>query len=178
MGSEVRTDADESAVNDLTPELYADLRRIAARHLRNERGDHTLQPTALLHEAYLKLLDAGDRRFSDRTHFLAVASRVMRQVLVDHARARATSKRGGGRAPAEPILLATLPKSEPLDVLRVHRALEAMTHEDASLAELIELRYFGGLTPKEMAATLGRSIHAIRHDLRFAQAWLRRELSR
>lgn len=171
-------DLRESALNDLLPALYADLHRIAASHLRGERRDHTLQPTALLHEAYLKLSSEGQRRFADKTHFLAVASRVMRQVLVDHARARATAKRGGGDSAGDNVQVAVLPRSEPIDVLRVHRALEVMAEEDEALAQLVELRYFGGLTPKELADALQRSIHAVRHDLRFAQAWLRRELSR
>ena len=169
---------DEPALNDLTPALYAELHRIAARHLRNERSDHTLQPTALLHEAYMKLSAEGQRRFTDKTHFLAVASRIMRQVLVDHARARATAKRGGKAPGGDNLQLAALPRSQPLDVLRVHRALELLAQEDSALAELVELRYFGGLTPKEIAEVLHRSIHVVRHDLRFAQAWLRRELSR
>ena len=169
---------DEAGLNDLTPALYAELHRIAASHLRHERSDHTLQPTALLHEAYLKLSAEGQRRFTDKTHFLAVASRVMRQVLVDYARARATAKRGGKSTRSGDVQLAALPRSEPIDVLRVHRALELLTQEDSALAELVELRYFGGLTPVEIAEVLRRSIHIVRHDLRFAQAWLRRELSR
>jgi RNA polymerase sigma-70 factor, ECF subfamily len=170
--------SDEPVLNELIPELYAELHRIAARHLRDERPDHTLQPTALLHEVYLKLSGDGARRFTDKVHFLAVASRVMRQVLVDHARARATAKRGGGRPPSEAVYLAALPKSAPLDVLRVHRALDLLAAEDQALARLVELRYFGGLTPKEIADALQQSIHVVRHDLRFAQAWLRREFSR
>jgi RNA polymerase sigma factor (TIGR02999 family) len=166
-----------SALNELMPSLYADLHRIAARQLRSERPDHTLQPTALLHEAYLKLSDDGQRRFADKLHFLAVASRVLRQVLVDHARARATAKRGGKGATSDGVQLS-VSRAAPLDVLRVHRALESMALEDEDLAHLVELKYFGGLTPKEVADVLGRSIHVVRHDLRFAQAWLRRELSR
>ncbi len=167
----------DPVLNDLMPELYAELHRIAARHLRAERVDHTLQPTALLHEVYLKLSGDRARRFSDRVHFLAVASRVMRQVLVDHARARATAKRGGGQA-AEAVYVAAIPASAPLDVLHVHRALERLAAEDAALARLVELRYFGGLNATEIAEALQQSIHVVRHDLRFAQAWLRRELSR
>ena len=170
--------AADSVLNEWIPELYAELHRIAARHLRDERPDHTLQPTALLHEVYLKLSGDGTRRFTDKVHFLAVASRVMRQVLVDHARARATAKRGGGQAPSVDLFVAALPQSAPLDVLRVHRALDLLAVEDAALARLVELRYFGGLTPKEIAEALGQSIHVVRHDLRFAQAWLRREFSR
>lgn len=174
------SDHSSARLDELTSALYAELHRLAARHLRGERRDHTLQPTALLHEAYLKLSSDGDRRFADRTHFLAVASRVMRQVLVDHARARAAAKRGGLAIVrgAETAHAAREDAGEPLDVLRVHRALDTLAGEDAALAELVELRYFGGLLPQEMAALTKRSIHAVRHDLRYAQAWLRRELAR
>jgi RNA polymerase sigma-70 factor, ECF subfamily len=168
--------------DEMTATLYAELHRLAAWHLRGERRDHTLQTTALLHEAYLKLSDPpGDRRFSDRTHFLAVASRAMPQVLVDHTRARATAKRGGGGAAThagDAVHVITRPRGEPLDVLRVHRALERIAREDDALAQLAELRYFGGMTSTEIASVLNRSVHAVRHDLRYVQAWLRRELSR
>jgi RNA polymerase sigma factor (TIGR02999 family) len=167
-----------SALNDLVPSLYADLHRLAARHLRNERGDHTLQPTALLHEAYLKLSGDGQSRFNDRTHFLALASRVMRQVLVDHARARGAAKRGGaGPVRDEGLQLAGPSGGEPVDIIAVHRALESMAREDETLAQLVELHYFGGLTATEIAAAVDQSIHVVRHRLRFAQAWLRRELA-
>jgi RNA polymerase sigma factor (TIGR02999 family) len=168
---------DDSPLNELVPTLYADLHRIAARHLRAERADHTLQPTALLNEAYLKLSDDGKRRFNNRTHFLAVASRVMKQVLVDHARARATAKRRVAETPAD-VPCVNFHGSKPFEILRINRVLEAMAQEDADLAKLVELRYFGGLSPKEIAQVLNCSIHVVRHDLRFAQAWLRRELSR
>lgn len=169
----------ESALSDLVPSLYADLHRLAARHLRHERAGHTLQPTALLHEAYLKLSDEGQRRFNDRTHFLAVASRVMRQVLVDHARARATAKRGGGeQARGEGVQFAGPSGAEVVDILAVHHALEMMAREDEALAHMVELHYFGGLTATEIATVVECSVHVVRHRLRFAQAWLRRELSR
>lgn len=176
---------DQSALNELVTALYDELRRIAARHLRKERPDHTLQTTALVHEAYLRLFDDAERRFTDRVHFLAVASRVMRQVLVDYARARATKKRGaGGRGNLQRVAwTATLHVEgetgvEQLELLELDRALEALAREDKSLAQLIEMRYFGGMTAEETAEALGRSVHTVRHDLRLAQAWLRRELSR
>ena len=172
-------------LNDLMGALYDDLYRIAARHVHSERRDHTLQATALLHEAYLKLSDSAQSEFNDRTHFLAIASRVMRQVLVDYARARRTEKRGGGEAPAsgdidsaQPLQLRATRSTESIVILNLHRALEALAREDAELAQLIELRYFGGMTAEETAEALGRSVHVIRHDLRLAHAWLRRELDR
>ena len=170
-------------MDKLIEALYGDLHRIAGRHLRNERPNHTLQPTALLNEAYLKLSENTQRQFNDRTHFLSVASRVMRQVLVDYARARATRKRGGGKRQevrSEEALaslqLATSPELEPIEVLQLHRTLEALSREDAELAKLVELRYFGGMTTQEIADTLGCSIHVVRYDLRLAEAWLRRNL--
>ena len=170
-------------MDKLTDALYGDLHRIAGRHLRGERPDHTLQPTTLLNEAYLKLSENTQRQFNDRTHFLSVASRVMRQVLVDYARARATRKRGGGKrqqVQSEEALaslqLARLPEVEPVEVLQLNRTLEALSREDAELVKIVELRYFGGMTTQEIADTLGCSIHVVRYDLRLAEAWLRRNL--
>jgi RNA polymerase sigma factor (TIGR02999 family) len=171
---------DESALNELVTALYGELRRIAARQLRGERPDHTLQTTGLVHEAYLKLVGDNQRGFADRVHFLAVASRVMRQVLVDYARARATKKRD---ADATIVLTAGAELDgtagmEPIELLDLDSALEALTREDQSLARLVEMRYFGGMTAEETAEVLGQSVHVVRHDLRLAQAWLRRKLSR
>ena len=169
------------AVPELTATLYRDLHRIAARHLRGERADHTLQPTALVHEAYLKLYDSRQRSFTDEVHFLAVASRVMRQVLVDHARARAAQKRSGGvdqRLWTASLEVEDERGVELVDLIVLDSALEALAAEDESLARLIEMRYFGGMTAEESAAALGVSVHVVRHDLRFAQAWLRRRLDR
>lgn len=172
-------------LNELVSLLYDELRHIASRHLRRERPDHTLQTTALVHEAYLKLFESPPRRFNDKVHFLALASRVMRQVLVDHARARAASKRGGGEhgSPRKVELAAGLELkadagAEPLALLELDRALDALAGEDQSLAQLIEMRYFGGMTAEETAEALERSVHVVRHDLRLAQAWLRRNLHR
>jgi RNA polymerase sigma factor (TIGR02999 family) len=172
---------DPSALGELTPALYDELHRIASRHLRGERSNHTLQATALVHEAYLKLFDAQERKFTDEVHFLAVASRVMRQVLVDYARARAAQKRSGG-GERIPLWTASLEVNgdkgmELLELIELDDALKAMAEEDESLARLIEMRYFGGMTAEETAAALGMSVHVVRHDLRFAQAWLRRKLS-
>ena len=171
-------EGDRAALEELMPLVYGELRRIAGAVMRRQPPGATLQPTALVNEAYLKLFQQTKPQVADRAHFLALMSRVMRQVLVDYARARATAKRGGKSTRSGDVQLAALPRSEPIDVLRVHRALELLTQEDSALAELVELRYFGGLTPVEIAEVLRRSIHIVRHDLRFAQAWLRRELSR
>jgi RNA polymerase sigma factor (TIGR02999 family) len=175
---------DESALNEVVAALYDELHRIAARHLRGERPSHTLQTTALVHEAYLKLVSDRHREFVDRVHFLAVASRVMRQVLVDYARARCTKKRAGdAEANLRPVeWTASIEVGadagiDQIDLLDLDAALDALGREDKPLARLIEMRYFGGMTAEETAEVLGQSVNVIRHDLRLAQAWLRRKLS-
>jgi RNA polymerase sigma factor (TIGR02999 family) len=175
---------DQSVLNQLTTTLYSELRRIAGRHLRRERSDHTLQTTALVHEAYLKLCGDPQQQFVDRAHFLAVASRIMRQVLIDYARARATGKRGDhehnrrdGRETANFGLDAGKGTTR-VELFDLDRALEVLSQEDESLARIVEMKYFGGMTAEETAEALGRSVHVVRHDLRFAEAWLRRRLSR
>jgi len=169
---------DEAALDVLVTALYGELRRVASRHLRGERTGHTLQTTALVHEVYLKL--AGDREFgfSDRSHFLSVASRVMRQVLVDYARARATKKRERGKLqPLTTGIQMELKRDvSPVELLDLDAALEALAREDRTLAQLIEMRYFGGMTAEQTAEALGQSVHVVRHDLRLAHAWLLRRL--
>lgn len=172
---------DESALGELTPTLYGELHRIASRHLRGERPNHTLQATALVHEAYLKLIGVRERKFADEVHFLAVASRVMRQVLVDYARSRASQKRFGDSR-RESLWTANLEVKgddgmELIELIELDGAIEALAVENQSLARLIEMRYFEGMTAEESAEALGLSVHVVRHDLRFAQAWLRRKLS-
>ena len=173
---------DQSALSALTPALYDELHRIASRHLRGERPNHTLQPTALVHEAYLKLFDVQERKFADEVHFLAVASRVMRQVLIDYARGRAAQKRSGGPGenPLWPTNLEVQGETgvELLELIELDGAIDALAAEDEAMARLIEMRYFGGMTAEETAEALGLSVHVVRHDLRFAQAWLRRKLTR
>jgi RNA polymerase sigma-70 factor (ECF subfamily) len=168
---------DHSAFNDLVTTLYTELYRIAGHHIRMERADHTLQTTALVHEAYLKLFDIDQPKITDRAHFLAIASRVMRQVLVDHARARYTKKRGGEIKFTNDLEVDGARGLEKLQLLELDRALDALAIEDKGLAELVEMRYFGGMTAEESAGVLGRSVHAVRHDLRLALAWLRRRFS-
>jgi len=172
---------DASALNELTPALYRELHQIASRHLRGERPNHTLQPTALVHEAYLKIFDSQTRAFADEVHFLAVASRVMRQVLVDYARARSTQKRSGGpemhAVSGANLELASEEGLDPVELIELDNAIKALATEDESLERVIVMRYFGGMTAEETAEALGMSVHVVRHDLRFAQAWLRRKLN-
>lgn len=172
---------DRSALNDLMDLIYPELHHMAQGHLRKERPDHTLQPTALIHEAYLKLLQDPPTQFEGRAHFLALASQVMRRVLVEHARAHNAEKRGGGaqRVPwSIDIEFELGGTNQRLELLELESALEALTQEKQALAELIEMTYFGGMTADECAEVVGRSVHSVQHQLRLARAWLRRELNR
>ena len=173
---------DQAALNELVTDLYSELHRVASRHLRGERTGHTLQTTALVHEVYLKLAGGRECGFKDRAHFLSVASRVMRHVLVDYARSRATKKRAGDEyGEVQPlttgIQVAAKTGVAPMELLDLDAALEALAGEDRSLAQLVEMHYFGGMTAEEAAEALGQSVHIVRHDLRLAQAWLCRRLS-
>jgi RNA polymerase sigma factor (TIGR02999 family) len=173
-------DGDRSAVDDLMPLVYGELRQIARALMRRQRPDHTLQPTALVHEAFIKLFEDSRPQLADRAHLLAVMSRVMRQVLVDHARAQGAAKRGGqDERVAWDTRIDIGGDGEPqaLQVLELHDALEALARESPQLAQIVEMHYFGGMTAEESALVVGRSAHAVRHDLRFARAWLRRRLA-
>jgi RNA polymerase sigma-70 factor (ECF subfamily) len=172
---------EQAALDELMPLVYVELRRIAQAFMRRQRPGHTLQPTALVNEAFIKLFEDAEPHVADRAHFLALMSRVMRQVLVDHARALGAAKRGGGeaRVPWDTnIEVRAEGAGEQLKLLDLHRALEALEHENRSLAQVVEMHYFGGMTAEEAAAATGRSAHVVRHELRVARAWLRRELSR
>lgn len=174
-------EGDQAALDELMPLVYAELRRIARGFFRGQRPNLTLQPTALVNEAYMKLSESAQLELTDRSHFLALMSRAMRQVLVDHARAVNAAKRGGRqeRIPWDTnIEVAAAGGEHQLKVLELDAALEALTRENESLARLIEMHYFGGMTAEEAAVVVGRSAHAVRHDLRLARAWLRRQLTR
>jgi RNA polymerase sigma-70 factor, ECF subfamily len=170
---------DEAARAELLEVVYAALHRIAKSYLRKERSDHTLQPTALVNEAYLKLFGHSAIQFADRAHFFAVVSQAMRRILVDHARARATERRQGGRDRSDPTIeVESVAGREQMNLLELDLALDVLTRENSSLAELIQMRYFGGMTAEETAGVVGRSVHVVRHEIRLAHAWLRRELAR
>ena len=159
--------------------VYTTLRRLARGYLRKERSDHTLQPTALVNEVYLKLFGRSEVQFVDRAHFFAVVSQAMRRILVDHARMRAAARREGERVPLNTMVEVEVDAGlEPMSLLDLDLALDALAQEKSSLAELIEMRYFGGMTADETAEVVGRSVHVVRHELRVAHAWLRRELTK
>jgi len=173
-------EGEHAALDELMPLVYSELHRIAQSFFRRQLPGHTLQPTALVNEAFVKLFEDAQPEFSDRAHFLAVMARAMRQVLVDHARAAGAAKRGGGgRVQLDTKIEAKADSgSRQLKVLEVHSALEALARENGSLAQVIEMHYFGGMTAQEAALVAGRSVHVVRHELRLAQAWMRRELAR
>jgi RNA polymerase sigma factor (TIGR02999 family) len=171
---------EQAALDELMPLVYGELRRIAQAFMRGQRPGHTLQPTALVNEAFIKLFDSGQPAVTDRAHFLALMSRVMRQVLVDHARSATAGKRGGreARVPWDTnIEVRSEEGAEQVKLLDLHGALEALDRENPALAKVVEMHYFGGMTAEEVAVALDRSVHVVRHELRFARAWLRRALT-
>jgi RNA polymerase sigma factor (TIGR02999 family) len=151
--------------------VLAELRVIAAAHMRSQRPGHTLQPTALVNAAYLKLFDGSERAWKDRGHFFTVAAKAMRHVLVDHARARGRQKRGGGRGPRT-LFDAPDARGGDADVLDVHDALVSLAKWDARKAQVVEMRYFGGLEVSEIAGALGLSLSTVEREWRAARAWL------
>ena len=171
---------EQSAADRLVPAVYDELRRQAERAMRREGGEHTLQATALVHESYLRLVDQRQVEWRNRAHFFAIASTVMRRILVDHARARLTAKRGGG---AVQISLAGVEAGrapdgdDDVDLLALHEALERLAVLDPDQARLVELRYFGGLTIEETGEALAVSPATVKREWALARAWLRRELS-
>lgn len=169
---------DKKAVNDLLPLVYDKLRVLAASALSHERLNHTLQPTALVHEAYLKLIDQTRVNWRDQQHFLAVASMAIRRILVDHARNKKAAKRGGDgtRVPLEE--LAAADAREHLDVLALDEALSELAALDAQQARVAELRYFGGLNDQTIADFLGVSKRTVVGDWALARAWLSEHMSR
>jgi RNA polymerase sigma-70 factor (ECF subfamily) len=167
---------DEAALEELLPLVEAELRRLARIYMARERDGHTLQTTALVNEAFIRLIDARGLRWQDRAHFLGISARLMRRVLVDHARSRGYKKRGAG---AQRVTLdegmAVSPGPD-VDIVALDRALDALAQVDERKSRVIELRYFGGLTVEETAEVLHVSIDTIKRDWRLAKLWLLREL--
>ena len=170
-GDGVRADAGE-----LFPLVYAELRRIAAREMRRERPGRTLQTTALVHEAYLRLLKDTSLSFENRAHFLGIAARAMREILIEHARGRAARKRGGGAVRLTLDDLAAPVAAPSVDVLALDEALERLARFDERHARVVELRYFGGLSVEETAAAMDLSPATVKRAWTLARAWLFREL--
>ena len=168
---------DPAALDALLPLLYQELRAIARRHLRGERANHTLESRALVHEAYLRLSNSEPAEVENRSHFLGILSRLMRHVLVDHARQQRAEKRDGGcRVELEVAL--DLPVPRDVDVIAVDDALATLATLDARQSEIVELRFFGGLSIEETAAVVGLSAATVKREWVTARAWLSRELDR
>ena len=169
-------DGDDRALQQLTPLVEGELRRLARAYMARERRDHTLQATALVNEAFIRMTGARDVAWQDRAHFIAVSARLMRRVLVDHARSRGYQKRGGSvrRVTLTDGLAATPGPS--VDVIELDRALDALAAVDPRRSRVIELRYFGGLTVEETAIVLDVSVDTVKRDWRLAKLWLLRAL--
>jgi RNA polymerase sigma factor (TIGR02999 family) len=168
---------DRSALDELMPLVHQELRRLARSQMRGERDNHTLQTTALVNEAFLRLVDLRRIRWQDRAHFLALSARLMRRVLVDHARSRNYQKRGGGTPTValDDVLLA--PAERTADLVALDDALDALAHVDLRKSRVIELRFFGGLSVEETAEALHVSPETVMRDWRLAKVWLLREVS-
>jgi len=170
------SDGDETALERLLPLVEAELRRLARRRMAGERRGHTLQPTALVNEAFLRLVDARSVPWQDRAHFFGISARLMRRVLVDHARSRGYQKRGGGIQRVTLTDGLALAAERTLDLVALDRALEELATIDARKARVIELRFFGGLSVEETAEALHVSTDTIKRDWRLAKLWLLRQL--
>jgi RNA polymerase sigma factor (TIGR02999 family) len=167
----------KAALDDLMPLVYHELRKLAASYLKDERRNHTLQPTALIHEAYLRMVNQDLPEWQNRAHFFGVAARLMRQILVDHARTRRASKRGGEQPKvsledAPPVFTS----EDAASLLMLDEALTKLASFDERKSRVLEMRAFGGMTVEDTARALGVSEPTVKRDMRLAQAWLRREL--
>ncbi len=169
---------DKSGLDRLMPLVYVELKRLASHYLRQERPGHTLQPTALVHEAYFRLVDQQLPDCKGRAHFLGVAAHVMRQILIDHARSRGAAKRGAGQPVFSLDEFMDSPIERPAALVMVDDAIQALEAYDARKARLIEMRFFGGMTAEESAEVLDLPVEKVRGELRIAQAWLKRELDK
>jgi len=171
------SEGDGSAREKLMPLVYNELRRLARKYLRHERANHTLQPTALVNEAYLRLVNQQSVQWENRAQFFGLAAKLMRNILVDHARSREAAKRGGRHYSISVSELDHVSKSSEVDLVALHEALERLAARDDQKCRIIELRFFGGLTIEETAEVLEVSHATVERDWKMARAWLRRELS-
>ena len=168
---------DDAALTKLTPLVYEELRRLAHHHMVGQRPDHTLQTTALVNEAYLRLAGQTNPSWQDRAHFFAVAARAMRQILVNYAESLRTQKRGGGALKVELNEAAIVSPEQLKEIADVHEALERLATVDSRKARVVELKYFAGLNHNEIAEVMKTSVITIRRDWAFAKAWLHKELN-
>ena len=169
-------DGDEAVLDQIIPLVHRELQQIARRCMGGERRGHSLQPTALVNEAYLRLVDVQQMSWQNRAHFLAMAARLMRRILVDHARSKGYAKRGGGAAKIALDEALIVPNEPGRDLVALDDALKALAEVDERKSRMIELRFFGGLSVEETAAVLHVSPDTVKRDWRFAKAWMQREL--
>jgi RNA polymerase sigma factor (TIGR02999 family) len=167
---------DDAALGELTPLVYDELRRLAHHHMGGQRPDHTLQTTALVNEAYLRLADQTNPRWQNRAHFFAVAARAMRQILVSYARSQRSQKRGGGAVKVELDEAAVISLEQSQEIVDLHEALDRLAALDSRKAQVVELKYFGGLNYDEIAEVLRIARATVRRDWEFAKVWLYTEL--
>jgi len=170
------SDGNRASADALLTIVYDELRKIAAQYLSKERSGHTLQPTALVHEAYMKLVDISDIKWQDRAHFFAVSANVMRHILVDHARAKRAAKRGGSAQRIEFDDAVSLSNEPNVDLLAIDESLKELAKFDEQQSRIVELRFFGGLTIEETAHVVGISPATVKREWSVAKAWLRRRL--
>lgn len=169
---------DKRALDSLVPILYPELKRLARSYMRDENPAHTLQPTALVNEAYVRLIQQAHPDYKSRAHFMGVAAHLMRQILIDHARTRKAEKRGGGVVPLTMDAAADIGVTRTSPMIAIDDALHELAKTDSLKAQLIEMRFFGGMTAEESAEVLGLAVTEVRRHLRVAQAWLQGELDR
>jgi len=167
---------DQYALERLIPIVYAELRRIARRYMRRQRPSHTLQTTALVNEAYLRLIDVRSVDWQNRAHFFAISAMLMRQILVDRARERGSKKRGGGTQQVDLDEAMTITQDWDVDLIALDEALTALSEVDGRKSQVVEMRFFGGLQESEVAVALNVSTETVRRDWRFAKSWLLRRL--
>jgi RNA polymerase sigma factor (TIGR02999 family) len=171
------SDGDQAALEKLLPLVNAELRRLASRYMRRETPGHTLQTSALVNEAYLRLIDQRHVRWQNRAHFFGIAAQLMRRILIDHARKAHYAKRGGGAVQVSLDEAAAVAEARAAELLAVDEALEKLTAMDARKGRLVELRFFGGLTEEETAEVMGISVPTVQREWRAAKAWLHRMLT-
>lgn len=169
---------DRGAIEELTPLVYTELRRLARARLRRERPDHSLNSTELVHEAYLRMVDQMKARYQDRAHFFAISAQIMRRILVDHARAHLRQKRGGGNPTLVLNESMDVPSSSQIEIAALDDALDSLAKLDPQQSRIVELRFFTGLSIQETADVLGISVATVNRDWVVARAWLTRELAR
>jgi RNA polymerase sigma factor (TIGR02999 family) len=171
-------EGDQGALDQLTPLVYDELRRMARRYMKQQPAGHTLQTTALIHEAYLRLVGQQEKQWENRAHFFAVAAQAMRHILVDYARARKMAKRGGGAYQVSLDEALVIGPEGGDDLVALNDALDALAKLDRRQSQVVELRFFGGLTEEEISEVLNVSTRTVRSDWRLARSWLLRELDR